>query len=127
MKRRWNKLTKVGEFRLKLYPRNFARVRHFYEKILKFPVIQQWDRGEYDRGVMFDTGGAIIELLSLQKKYQPVAGCGLSLKVSDVWQLWKKFRNSDNVIFGIRDNAWGDTSFKIIDPEGFEICFFTKN
>ncbi|OGH64748.1 MAG: hypothetical protein A2821_01165 [Candidatus Magasanikbacteria bacterium RIFCSPHIGHO2_01_FULL_41_23] len=126
MNKKRNELTEIREFRLKLYPKNFDLVRHFYETIMDWPVTKEWNRGENDKGVMFDTGGATIELLSPEKKYQPIVGCDLSLEVSDVWELFKKFQNSDTVIYGIRDNVWGDTSFKIADPEGFEITFFTK-
>ncbi|MBI3956340.1 hypothetical protein HY339_03720 [Candidatus Gottesmanbacteria bacterium] len=122
----WNPLTKVGEFRLKLYPKDFELVRHFYETVLGFPVIDEWGAGEDEKGVMFDTGVATLELLS-PDQYQPVTGCSLSLEVSDVWELWKKFQNGTNIVFGLRDNSWGDTSFKITDPEGFEITFFTKH
>lgn len=123
---RWNRLTKVKEFRLKMYPKNFNQERHFYEKILEFPVIKEWDRGEEDQGVMFDTGNGIVELLTPENEYAPISGCDVSLEVSDVWELWKKFDGSDNIIFPIRDNDWGDTSFCIADPEGFEITFFSK-
>lgn len=126
MIRKWNNLTKVREFRLKLYPRDFDRVRHFYERNLTFPVIHEWNRGQNDRGVMFSTGSATLELLSPEKEYQPIAGCSLSLEIADVWKLWQNFEGADNVIFPLRDNAWGDTSFCISDPEGLKITFFTK-
>lgn len=126
MDKKLNTLIGVGEFRLKLYPKNFDLVRHFYEEVLEFPVTNEWNDGEKDRGVMFRVGGAIIELLSTGKEYVPVAGCSVSLEVGDVRELWKQWQDSDAVVFPIRDNDWGDTSFAVTDPEGFKITFFTK-
>lgn len=123
----WDPLTKVSEFRLKLYPKNFELVRDFYAKILNFPIIKEWNEGKNNRGVMFNTGGATLELLSPENEHQPVTGCGLSLEVSDVRKLWKKFEKADNVVHPLRDNEWGDTSFGISDPEGLKISFFTKH
>ena len=117
----------VTEFRLKLYPKDFLKVRAFYEKTLGFGVISEWDRGEYDRGVMFRVGPSILELLSPETAYQPIAGTGLSLEVADVRSLWLKLKDTVTVIFALRDNDWGDSSFCIADPEGFEVTFFTKN
>jgi len=120
-------LISVTEFRLKLYPKDFIVVRDFYENNLGFPVVKEWDRGENDRGVMFDVGGTILELLSPKNGYKPVAGADISLHVDDVWKLWEAMKDSEEIIFALRDNQWGDTSFRISDPEGFAITFFTKH
>ena len=124
---KFNKLTKVKEFRLKLYPNDFYKVRSFYEKILEYPVIEEWDQGENEKGVMFDTGGATLELLSPKPSYKIIQGVGVSLEVSNVGELWKHIKDKVDVEFGPRHNSWGDTSFRIKDPEGFKITFFTKD
>ena len=119
-------LTKVKEFRFKLYPKDFPKLKDFYQNILGFPIITEWEESEQDRGVMFNTGTTIIELLPTEN-FHPVSGCGLSLEVADVWQLWENFKNYQHVEFPLRDNSWGDTSFSIKDPEGLEITFFSMN
>ncbi len=118
---------KVTEFRLKLYPKDFSLVRQFYEKKLGFPVITEWDRGANNKGVMFQVGGTTLELLSPIADYQPVASADVSWEVPDVKALWAEFKGRRNVVHELRDNAWGDTSFRITDPEGFNITFFTKH
>jgi predicted enzyme related to lactoylglutathione lyase len=117
----------VTEFRLKLYPNDFALVRNFYEERLQFPVVNEWDRGDKDKGVMFNVGGTILELLTPEDGYKPIAGCDLSLEVPDVAELWEQMKNGDNILHPIRDNSWGDTSFRISDPEGYAISFFTRH
>lgn len=122
-----NKPVVVKEFRLKLYPKDFALVREFYEKQLQFPVINEWDRGDADKGVMFNVGGTTLELLSSEQGYEPVTGADLSLGVPNVAELWGQMKDNQTVLHPLRDNAWGDASFRIADPEGFPISFFTQH
>lgn len=117
----------VKQFRLKLYPNDFALVRDFYETYLRLPVVNEWDRGNDDKGVMFNVGGTVLELLSPENRYKPLAGADLSLEVPNVHALWEQMKDNDRIVHPIRDNPWGDTSFCIADPEGFEITFFTKS
>lgn len=125
--KRFNELSKVGEFRLKLYPKDFNKVRTFYENILGYPVTKDWDRGENDRGVMFETGGGTIELLSPKPEYKTVQGVGVSLEVKNVIKLWEQIKDKVDIEFGPRHSSWGDTSFRINDPEGFKVTFFTPD
>lgn len=126
-KPRFNELTKVKEFRLKLYPKDFYKVRAFYEKTLGYPVIQEWDHGENEKGVMFDTGGTTLELLSPKSGFQPIQGASISIEVQDVMKLWEYIKDKADIEFEPRHNSWGDTSFRVRDPEGFQITFFTKD
>lgn len=114
------------QFRLKLYPGDITKVKEFYRDILELPIVLEWDDGPANRGVMFDTGTAIIELLHTDQ-YVPVVGCNVSLAVSNVHNLWQKFKDVDYIVHPLRDNSWGDISFAIHDPEGFVITFFTKH
>ena len=43
-KRKYNPLAKVHEFRLKLYVKNFKKMREFYKKVLKYPVREEWKK-----------------------------------------------------------------------------------
>jgi catechol 2,3-dioxygenase-like lactoylglutathione lyase family enzyme len=118
-------LTGVSEFRLKLYPKDFYKVREFYETELGYRVVNEWDRDD-SKGVMFDVGGTVLELLTPETEYKAVVGADVSWEVSDVWQLFEEMKDKPYVIRGLKDNDWGDTSLHIQDPEGFKITFFTK-
>lgn len=116
------KLTAVREFRLKLYPEDFYKVKNFYIK-LGYEVTQEWDRDE-SKGVMFNLGGTTLELLwpgDSENEYR----ADISLEVEDVWKLYEEIKDKPFVIQGLTDNPWGDTSIKLNDPEGFQITFFT--
>lgn len=119
-------LVAVSEFRLKLYPKDFYGVREFYETELGYKVVDEWDRPE-SKGVMFDVGGTILELLTPKSGYRPIAGADVSLEVKDVWKLYESMRDKSYILRGLKNNDWGDTSFHITDPEGFRITFFTRH
>ena len=117
-------LTKTSELRVKLYVKDFYKMRRFYKNFLGYPIAAEWAE-KNSKGMMFNAGSAVIELLWEPGKYNPVKNCRLSLKIKDVWKLWKKVKDHGDIVFHIRDNPWGDTSFAINDPEGFEITFFS--
>jgi catechol 2,3-dioxygenase-like lactoylglutathione lyase family enzyme len=119
-------LTRAQEFRLKLYVQDFDKSKEFYQNLLGYPVVNEWDRGEHDKGVMFDTSAGIIEILTPEDGYIPLQGTSISLEVPDVKALWDAIKTEVVVVFEIRDNDWGDTSFAIKDPDGYKITFFTK-
>ncbi len=76
---------------------------------------------------MFDTGSGIIELLWSQGEANPSSQGTVSLKVQDVWSLWKSLQDKATVVFPLRHNPWGDDSFCIADPAGFKLVFFTPS
>lgn len=119
-------LSKTTEFRTKLYPKDFYKVKDFYENVLGYPIVNSWDR-EDGKGAMFDTGAAVIEILSPEDGYKPIQGANVSLKVENVWDLWEKLKDHPNVTKPLNLRPWGDMSFRIVDPEGFQISFFTPS
>lgn len=115
------------DIRIKLYPKNFDVVRSFYQDILKFSIIKEWNRSIEDRGVMFNAGNFTLELLSHDGEFKEVQGCDISIEHENVVEYWESFKDTKHVVFELRDNEWGDSSFGIQDPEGFKITFFTKH
>ncbi|HIA91567.1 TPA: VOC family protein [Candidatus Saccharibacteria bacterium] len=119
-------MVKVAEFRLKLFPKDFYKVRNFYEDQLGFKVVNEWDH-EDKKGVMFTVGPAILELLWEKDQATPeYRSSDVSWRVDDVWSIWEEYKGKECIVFELRDNSWGDTSFFIKDPEGFRITFFTE-
>src|SRR4051812_11775965 len=116
--------TTVEEVRVMLYPRDFQKTQEFYARVLHWPIRSQWDRAD-SRGTMFDMGSGISELLWPPERAPGVPGAALSLRVANVWQLWQELREQASVVFALRQNAWGDDSFCLADPDGFALVFFT--
>ena len=120
-----NGLTSVHELRLKLYVPDVDVRRQFYIRHLHWPIVAEWAGRVGERGVMFDTGAGILEVLEDLQAAWPVRSCAVSLRVTNVWALWEEWQAQPNVVFGLRDNPWGDTSFGIVDPGDFQLTFFT--
>ena len=118
---------KVSEFRFKMYPNDFDKVRSFYLEELGFSILNEWNRSPDDRGVMFDVGGTTLELLTREQPYVPLVGCDLSLEVENINELFESMQDKEYVTRGLKHNSWGDTSFRIVDPEGLSISLFTKD
>ena len=122
---RKDNLNEVQVFRFEMDVKNFDKMKEFYENTLQFRIIRSWNRGEKDKGLIFDTENGEIEISKYRGKYKPVQNCKISLLVKDVWKLWRKLKDHKNIVFALRDNSWGDTSFCIRDPGGLHISFFT--
>ena len=99
---------KITEFRLKLYPKDFYKIRSFYKDVLGFDISHEWDRDD-SKGVMFNVGGTTLEFLwPTEDGIQiPASGSGLSLAVDDVWSLKDALSGKVTVAHDIRDNPWG--------------------
>lgn len=115
-----NEETLIREFRFILLVRDLASQRAFYEEIFDWPIINDWGGG-----VLYDTGAAVFELIEEPQADRPSASTRLSLAVPDVWSLFERIKNKASIVFPLRNNSWGDTSFRIQDPEGFLITLFT--
>jgi catechol 2,3-dioxygenase-like lactoylglutathione lyase family enzyme len=115
------------QFRLRLYPGDFDASRTFYADVLGYPVVEEWNDGPASHGAMFETGAGIIELLCSTRIIGPARGAGVSLEVADVAALWERLGTSAPVAYPLRHNAWGDTSFGLHDPDGFEVVFFARD
>ena len=78
---------------------------------------------------MFNVGGATLEFMwPIEDGIKDIStGSGLSLAVDDVSVLYSELKDNTTISHELRDNPWGDTSFGIIDPEGYKISFFTKH
>lgn len=115
-------LTNVKEFRFILLVHNLISQRKFYEEIFNWEIINDWGGG-----ILYDTGAAIFELIQDSSSHKPNSSCRIAISVPDVWTLFDKLKNKVIIEFPLRDNSWGDTSFRIKDPEGFSITIFTPN
>lgn len=127
MKENEPRLIVTTEARFKLYLTGavFDETDRFYSDILSLPVQHRWNHHPHDRGVMFDTGSAIIELINKGEQSGIVSGCGISLAVPNVDELWRYLKKTYADVGSLCDRPWGDTSFTINDPSGLHVTFFS--
>jgi catechol 2,3-dioxygenase-like lactoylglutathione lyase family enzyme len=114
--------TKAIEARFIMLASNLERQRKFYEDVFDWPVINHWEDG-----VMYDTGAGTFELIRSKESPQRYSSSRLAICVPDVSILFERLKNKVEIVFPLRNNAWGDTSFRISDPEGFEVTLFTTS
>ena len=117
----------VKELRVMVDVVDLSAIRAFYQDVLEIPEVfaPQAEEGL----AMFELGpGRIIEFFE-EKKPNPGQDVELSLEIDHVAALWEKIQNRHEIqiVFPLRHNAWGDTSFAIRDPAGCVLVFFTKD
>ena len=60
----------IRQFRVVIRTKNFERALKFYGEALALPQVQSWDR-EDGRGVAFQAGSAIVEVLGRPSSEDP--------------------------------------------------------
>jgi catechol 2,3-dioxygenase-like lactoylglutathione lyase family enzyme len=116
----------ISACRLMLYLRNevFDSTREFYRNVLGFRINHEWD-SEDGRGVMFDCGACIIELIDPAPGRDIPASVGVSLRTPDVNGLWRRLSPVCPSATPLNIRDWGDTDFELRDPGGFRVVFFS--
>ena len=114
----------VSELRVMVDVDDLRKVRHFYLDLLG--VTERTLDDPEDGIAMFELGeGRVIEFFEESTKERPTVE--LSLEVEDVTALWKKLEGAATIVFPLRHNSWGDTSFAVKDPAGCTLTFFTRD
>jgi len=106
-----------------IYTASRVEATKFYTQTLGFEILR-----EFDDGIMIDLGSSILEIFDadIENKTNP-AFCKLSLEVENVETFWDKLKDHQEIVFSLRHNIWGDTSFSILSPDGSTLIFFTKD
>ena len=107
---------------------DFKRSRNFYEKILNFECIEDWDRGEFDKGAIFKIGLNRFEIINRNRPngiVPPKTGTIVCLKVENVWNEWKRLKNIVNVKYPLRESSKNYFSFGFYDVDGLLLEFFS--
>lgn len=106
---------------------NLEAVRVFYRELLDVPELPTTQQDQ--ELAMFELGpGRVVEFFQ-EEKPNPSQDIELSLQIDDVQALWDRMQGRIDVeiVFQLRQNDWGDTSFALRDPAGCVLVFFTKD
>lgn len=117
-----NDSTGVEEFRYILLVKDLTSQKTFYEDVFNWPIIKDWGGG-----ILYDTGAATLELIQEANAKRPNGSSRIAISVPDARSLYERLKNKVTILFPPRNNSWGDTSFRINDPEGFQITLFTPD
>jgi catechol 2,3-dioxygenase-like lactoylglutathione lyase family enzyme len=125
----------IGQSRVVVKARNFDATSRFYEQVLAFPRLNNWD-SESGRGVLFLAGGMVIEVHGRSRDeelggrdetydYQgPDQKMVLELVVPSAEKAYEEliFRER-NIPGGLRQDDDGSMVFETHDPDGVKIAF----
>ncbi len=117
----------VKELRIMVDTDQLEVVRAFYQEVLDIPELPSTQNDQ--ELAMFELGpGRIVEFFQ-EAKPNPAQDVELSLEIDDVKALWEglQTRTDVEIVFPLRHNDWGDTSFALRDPAGCVLVFFTKD
>jgi PhnB protein len=103
---------------------------HFYREVLGFDEWFQWqdDEGkEASAGVARDSVRVILDQETDSNRVDGRRGMGVLLYVDmgqdDVDAYFQRVKSDAAVVSEPKDQPWGDRSFIITDPDGYEISF----
>lgn len=125
----------TGQFRFAFFPRDYESTVAFYRDGLELPIVGTWDRGPGpgERGTLFTAGSGLIETLALPENrdesvwdYRPPQGVLIVIEVDDVDSHYKSALEKELPIKEeLRDQDWGHRSFRVSDPNGITLYFFS--
>ena len=116
------------EFRFSFFTQKFKETITFYKDILELPVVGSWNRGFNDSGYLFKAAsGHIVVLQSATKQIEPLMDAVLLIQVEDLNKQYEFCREKGiNIVQDIQKREWGDSDFKIIDPNRLVLGFYSK-
>jgi len=119
----------MGTFTIIFVSKDFNQAVQFYRDKLKFPVLNQWDKGPGNQGCLFRIGEGQIEILSVKPgaEYKQPANFEISMDVEDADQFYAYVKSAGLPIRGeITDKPWGARAFSLTDPDGIKLIFSSR-
>ena len=116
------------EFRFSFQTMKYSETISFYTDVLEFPVVKTWNRGFNDSGHQFKAAsGMIIVLQSATKQVEPLANAVILIQVEDLDACFSRLKDKGAPIAQeIVKREWGHRDFKISDPNGLIIGFYSE-
>ncbi len=126
------------EFRFLLYTRSYERSVHFYSRLLRMPILEQWD-GPEGRGTILDAGSggcAFIEIFDGAQARIISGSLGIALRIESRQAVDAFYRDlgeaqaqGEDWGFHLVDmpevKSWGHYSFELSDPDGIHVTLYS--
>lgn len=125
----------IRQFRVVIRAKSFERALKFYGGALALPEVGRWDR-EDGRGVVFQAGSALIEVLGRpasgdprlnDERYDPEGPLTKTVLTFDVASAKQAndeiFFREKNIPGGLRKDDDGKLMFETHDPDGIRVRF----
>lgn len=124
----------AGQFRCAYATDKYEETIEFYQRGLGFDVVEFWNRSDVDKGTLFSAASGIIEVVLRSteeshgewENYRP-QGFTIVIESENVERLYEEISQRDVVIVeGLKDQTWGHRSFRVSDPNGVQIYFYSE-
>ncbi len=116
------------EFRFSFHTMLYTETVEFYKELLRFPVVKTWNRGFNDSGHLFQAAsGLIVVLQSATKQIEPLKDAVLLVQVEDLDRYCHDLKERGvSFVQEIQKREWGHRDFKIVDPNGLVLGFYSE-
>lgn len=114
------------EFRYYYFTELYEETVAFYRDLVGLQVVSSWDRAPDERGTVFRSPNG-TGLIEVEAGESPGPGGGIYIEVDDVdgWHAELVSRGVP-IASPLTDTSYGHRQFRIVDPAGLEIGFFSR-
>ena len=116
------------EFRFSFHTMKYQETIDFYRDLLAFPVVKTWNRGFNDSGHLFQAAsGLIVVLQSATMQIEPLKDAVILIQVKDLDRYYSDLKERGvSIVQEIQKREWGHRDFKIADPNGLILGFYSE-
>jgi predicted enzyme related to lactoylglutathione lyase len=112
------------EFRFYYFTNRYASTVAFYKNILQLKEVRSWNRGEGDKGTIFQSPNGTGWIEIEEGTAAPIIQGGLYIQVDDVDAWYEKLNKTVKIIQPITNTSYGHRNFKFEDPNRLSIGLF---
>lgn len=115
----------ANELCVALHVKDFEASRRFYQDHLGLQVVYSWDEGPEDRGIKFQAGAGLIEIISREPPC-PQGATTILLEARDAAACYEQMKDNTELVFDehLTARSYGKIVFRLADPDGNIISIF---
>ena len=124
----------ANQFRCAYATDKYEATVEFYREGLGLEIEESWDRSDTDKGTLFKAASGVIEVVLRSsdeshgewENHRP-QGFTIVIEADDVDELYERLSGREiNIIEGLKDQKWGHRSFRVSDPNGVSLYFYSE-
>jgi len=106
----------------------------FYGEGLGLEIEESWDRSDTDKGTLFKAASGLIEVVKRSadqshgewESHRP-QGFTIVIETDNVDDRYERLAGRKiNITEGLKDQKWGHRSFRVSDPNGVSLYFYSE-
>ena len=110
---------------LALYVKDFEKSRRFYQDYLGLKLIYDWDDKNGDKGMKFQAGDGMLEIMSRQAPC-PQGATTVLLEAKNAEACYNQLKDIPELVFDehLTTRSYGKVVFRLADPDGNILSIF---